>query len=172
MTDAYSLLLSGFGLLILFLGLAGSVLPIVPGPFLIWFGAFLWAWGNGFEQIGWFTLVVLGLLAVAAWSTDLFLNTIVSRQAGASWKAIGGAILGGFIGSLLLSGWIPILGTLLGAAAGAVVGMWTVEYWDKRDYAAALRAVRAYVTSMALAAGIELMLSITMLTIFVWQAFL
>jgi len=42
---------------------------------------------------------------------------------------------------------------------------------DKRDWTAALRAVRAYVASMALSAALELALSLTMLGIFVWQAF-
>ena len=51
MADAYGLLLSGFGVVLLFLGLAGSILPVLPGPFLIWLGAFLWAWGNDFERV-------------------------------------------------------------------------------------------------------------------------
>ena len=131
--NASSLLLSGFGFVLLFLGLAGSILPVLPGPFLIWLGALLWAWGNGFERVGWPTLLVLGVLALVAWVSDLFLNTVVSRRAGASWKSIGGAIVGGIIGSILLSGWAPVLGTLVGAAAGAVVGMWTIEYLDKRE---------------------------------------
>ena len=55
---------------------------------------------------------------------------------------------------------------------GAVAGMWFVEYLDKRDFRAARRAVRAYLASMALAAALELALSLTMLAIFIWQAFL
>ena len=50
--------------------------------------------------------------------------------------------------------------------------MWFVEYLDKRDLRAARRAVRAYLASMALAAALELALSMTMLAIFIWQAFL
>ena len=172
MEDAYSLLSTGFGYLLLFLGLAGSVLPVVPGPLLIWLGALFWAWGNGFEEVGWPILILLGVLALVAWASDLFLNTVISRRAGASWKSIGGAIIGGIVGSLLLSGVVPILGTLLGAIAGAMVGMWLVEYLDKRNFQAARRAVRAYLASMALAAALELALSFAMLGIFVWQAFL
>jgi uncharacterized protein len=172
MENAYSLLLSGFGFVLLFLGLAGSILPVLPGPFLIWLGALLWAWGNGFERVGWPTLAVLGVLALAAWASDLFLNMVISRQAGASWKSIGGAIAGGIIGGLLLSVWIPVLGTLLGAVAGGVAGMWFVEYADKRNFRAARRAVRAYLASMALAAFLELSLAAAMIGIFVWQAFL
>ncbi len=172
MEEAYSLLLGGLGFALLFLGLVGAVLPMLPGPFLIWLGALLWAWGDGFERVGWPTLIVLGALTLIAWSSDLFLNAVVSRRAGASWKSIGGAIVGGIAGGLLLSGWIPVLGTLLGAAAGGVAGMWAVEYLDKRNFRAARAAVRAYLASMALAAALEVTLAIVMIGIFVWQAFL
>ena len=172
MADTNALLLSGFGYLLLFLGLAGSVLPVLPGPFLIWLGALFWAWGNGFQDLGWPALIVMGLLAIAAWGSDLFLNTVISRRAGASWKSIGGAIVCGIIGSLLLSGTIPILGTLVGAVLGAMVGMWFVEYLDKRNVRSSFKAVRAYLASMALAALLELTLSFTILGIFIWQAYL
>lgn len=172
MQEVYGMLLGGFGIVLLFLGLVGSIVPVLPGPFLIWLGAFFWAWGDGFDRVGWPVLIFLGLLALVAWGADLFLNTVISRRAGASWKAIAGAIAGGILGSLLLSAWIPILGTLLGAILGAMAGMWGVEYMDKRDFAAARRAVRAYLASMALAAALELALAISMLGLFIWQAFL
>ena len=172
MEDATAFLLSGTGIVLLALGLVGSVLPIVPGPFLIWLGAFVWAWGDDFERVGWPVLILLGLMALVAWASDLFLNAVISRRAGASWKSIGGAIVGGLAGGLLLSVPVPIVGTLIGAAIGAVAGMWLVEYLDKRSVPAAWRAVRAYLASMALAAALEVALSLSMLAIFVWQAFL
>ena len=49
---------------LVFVGLAGSVIPVLPGPFLIWLGAFIWAWADGFLRLGWGTLTVLGVLAV------------------------------------------------------------------------------------------------------------
>jgi uncharacterized protein YqgC (DUF456 family) len=168
--DPYTFV-AGIGYLLIFLGLAGSVIPVLPGPILIWLGAFVWAWGNDFQRVGWGTLVVLGLLALLAWASDLFLSTVMSRRAGASWKAIGGAILGGLGGSLLLSA-VPVLGTVLGAILGALLGMWAVEYWDKGSAEAATNAVRAYLASMVLAALLEMTLALTMIALFAWQAFL
>jgi uncharacterized protein len=162
---------SGFGYLLLFLGLAGSVIPVLPGPLLIWFGALVWAWGDNFERVGWVTLIVLGILAVVAWASDLFLSTVISRRAGASWKSIGGAILGGILGGLFLSG-VPILGTVIGAILGAVAGMWAIEYLDKRNTGAATSAVGAYISSLIVAALVEMTLALTMIAIFAWQAFL
>lgn len=170
MDDAGNLLLSGAGYVLLALGLAGAVIPVLPGPFLIWLGALLWAWGDDFARVGWPTLIVLGLLALVAWGSDLFLTTVVSRRAGASWKAILGAMVGGIVGGILLSG-VIVLGTILGAMLGAVAGMYAVEYLNTRNAEAALRAVRAYLFSMALAAVLELSIALAMVGIFVWQAF-
>src|SRR5687768_11672586 len=85
------------------IGLAGSVIPVLPGPMLIWLGALVWAWADGFTRVGWGTLTLLAVLALAAWGSDLFLTTVMSRRAGASWKAILGAIVGGLVGAGLLS---------------------------------------------------------------------
>lgn len=152
------------------IGLAGSVIPVLPGPMLIWLGAFVWAWADGFTRIGWGTLIVLGLLALIAWGSDIFLTTVMSRRAGASWKAIFGAIVGGLLGATVLSA-LPLLGTVLGAILGAIAGMWLVEYWAKGNSRAATVAVQAYIVSMIFAAILELVLALIMVGIFSFQAF-
>jgi len=172
MNDATGFALGAAGYALLILGLIGSVLPVVPGPLFIWFGALVWSWSTGFQQLGWPWLVVMGLLAIAAWSSDLFINTVISRRAGASWKSISGAIVGGIVGGILLNGLAPILGAIVGAACGALIGLWLIEYLDKRNLQASNKAVRAYLLSMVLASALELSLSLTMVGIFVWRAFL
>ena len=74
---------SALAFVLIAIGLAGSVIPVLPGPMLIWVGAFVWAWADGFTRIGWGTLIVLGLLALIAWGSDIFLTTVMSRRAGA-----------------------------------------------------------------------------------------
>lgn len=172
MEEAASTLLGGAGLVLLAVGLGGAVIPVLPGPFLIWLGALLWAWADGFERVGWPTLIVLAVLAAVAWGSDLFLNLVIGRKAGASWKAILGAIVGGILGGLLLSGLFPFLGTILGALVGAVAGAYVVELREKRDAAAARAAVRAYLASMAVSAVVEMGIAVGMVGLFVWQAFL
>ena len=106
-----------------------------------------------------------------AWVSDFVLNAVFSRRAGASWKSIGAAILGGILGGVLFSGMIPVIGTLFGALVGALGGMFALEYHDKRDTQAALRAMGAYAGGMAVAAVLEITLAIVMIAIFAWQAF-
>ncbi len=172
MADVTSFAFGALGYALLILGLIGSVLPVLPGPLFIWIGAFVWSWSTGFQELGWPWLIVMGLLAIMAWSSDLFINTTISRRAGASWKSILGAIVGGIAGGILLSGVVPILGAIVGAALGALIGMWLIEYWDKRNGRAANKAVQAYLLSMALASAVELVLSLTMVAIFAWRVLL
>ena len=161
---------SALAYILIAIGLAGAVIPLLPGPMMIWLGAFVWAWADGFTRIGWGTLLVLGILALGAWGSDIFLTTVMSRRAGASWKAILGAIVGGLVGGGLLSA-LPVLGTVLGAILGAIGGMWLVEYWDKGNARAATTAVQAYVASMVFAAILELVIALVMVGIFAAQAF-
>jgi uncharacterized protein len=158
--------------LLMFVGLIGSLLPLVPGPIFIWLGALLWAANDGFQAVGWPTLLFLGILTVLAWSSDLLLTTVFSRRLGASWKAILGAILGGFAGGILFGGWIPILGTLLATVLGAVVGMVAMEVIDKRDLRVALHATRGYMVGVLASSAIEAALAMLMIVTFLWQAFL
>ena len=135
---------------------------------MIWLGALVWAWGNGFERMDWVVLAVLGVLAALAWASDLLMTTMVSRKVGVSWKAIGGAVACGLAGGVLLSE-IPVIGTLFGAIIGAVAGMWFIEYLDKRNARAAFAAVRAYVGGTILSTLFEVSVALLMVGIFVWR---
>ena len=150
--------------------LAGARFRVRPGPPLIWVGALLWAWANGFEQIGWPTLIVLASLALISLVLNFVLTTTISRRAGVSWRAIGGALVGAFIGGIVLSA-IPILGTLLGAILGAMAVLWVVEYYVRQDAEAATAAVRAHLTGTTLSIAVQFFIACCMVSIFVWQAF-
>ena len=147
------------------LGLAGTVLPLVPGPLIIWLGALLWVWGNGFEGMDWVLLVVLGVMALLAWGADLLLTATFSRRAGVSWRSIGAAIVCGLLGGIFLSE-IPVLGTIFGALIGAAVGMWLMEYADKRNVGQAFAAVRTYMVGTFLSSVFEIVLALAMVGIF------
>jgi uncharacterized protein YqgC (DUF456 family) len=151
------------------LGLACSVIPSMPGPLILWLGMLIWTWADGFQRVGWPVLLALLVVAVVAVTADFLITLYMSRRAGASWKAIAGGIGGGLLGGLLLSGTPPVLGSIVGAIAGVVLGMWLVEYWDKRDGQASWRAVAGYLTSVALSAAVVLSMALFMVAVFVWR---
>lgn len=156
------------GYILIALGLAGVVLPVVPGPLLIWLGALVWSWGDGFARVGWVELAVLGVLALLAWGSDLWLTTMLSRRAGVSWKAIAGAIVCGIAGGILLVE-IPIVGVIFGALLGAMLGMLAIEWYDKRSLRAALRATWGYLIGSLAASALEIVIAVLMVGLFFWQ---
>ncbi len=169
MTD-YTLIFSSIGYILIFLGLVGAVVPLLPGPFFIWLGVFVWAWGDSFARIGWPTLLFLGVLTLIAWAVDIGFSLISSRKAGAGWLSIGVSILTGIGGGILLS-FIPLVGSILGAIVGAIGGLWYMEYRAKGDRDLATQAVRGYIGGVLVSMAVELGTALLMILVFAWQAF-
>jgi uncharacterized protein len=105
-------------------GLAGTVLPVIPGGLLIFAGLFLAAWADGFVHVGTVGLVIIGVLAALTFVVDFLASLLGAKRAGASPHALIGATLGGIVGLFL-----GIPGIILGPFAGAVAG----ELLARRD---------------------------------------
>lgn len=153
------------------LGLIGAVVPLIPGPLLIWVGAFIWAWVDHFHRVGWAALLILGLLAILAMASDLLATTITGRRAGLGWRTIGGAIAGGIVGGSLLSV-LPVFGTILGAIVGALLGVVLMEYTRVNDWKQAMQAARVYAVGFLVGRILELVLCLVMIGVFVWSIFI
>lgn len=119
----YGLYWAGAGLLVL-VGLAGTVLPALPGAPLVFAGLLLAAWADGFAKVGLWPLLLIGVLAASTFAIDLLATALGAKKVGASRLAIIGAALG-TLGGLFLG--IP--GLIFGPFVGAVVG----ELLHQRD---------------------------------------
>src|SRR5512143_4365993 len=84
-------------LLLMFLGLVGAIVPVIPGAPLIWLGAFVWALGENFERVNVLTLVALGVLAILATFTEFWLAPLTQCRAGLGWKNVVAALVGGVL---------------------------------------------------------------------------
>lgn len=107
-------------------GLAGSVLPALPGVPLVFGGLLVAAWIDDFERVTWLPLVVLGLLTVVSFVIDFAATALGAKRVGATRLAIVGALLGTLAGVFL---GIPglILGPFVGAVAGEMISHGKVE---------------------------------------------
>ncbi len=123
-------------------GFVGSLLPLLPGVPLLFSGLLLAAWEQGFSKVSVLTMVVIGVLGVAAWAVDFFGSMVTAKKAGASKQAMWGVAIGAVLG---IFGGIP--GLILGPAIGAIVGE-LIAHQDK------LRA-----TTVGLAAGLGFILA-------------
>lgn len=97
-------------------GLAGTIIPALPGVAMVFAGLLLAAWADGFETIGWPTIGVLGALAVVAWLIDFLAAAFGAKRLGASPRAFWGATFGAIVGMFF-----GLPGIVLGPFVGAVV---------------------------------------------------
>jgi hypothetical protein len=111
-------------------GLAGSVLPALPGVPLVFGGLLVAAWADDFQRVGWVTLTILGLLTLLSFVIDFAATAMGAKRVGATKLAILGAAVGA-IGGLFLG--IPglILGPFIGAVAGEMISHGKIEQAGK-----------------------------------------
>jgi hypothetical protein len=103
--------------LIVVVGLAGTVLPMLPGVPLVFAGLLLAAWVDGFAHVGWPLLLVLALLTLLSLVVDVAASSLGAKGAGAGRAAMLGAAVGTLVGLFFgLAG--LVIGPFLGAAAG------------------------------------------------------
>ncbi len=127
MTDSLLWLLSAA---LIVVGLAGTVLPALPGTVLVLAGIVLGAWIDDFTRVGWGVLAGATVLAVIAWVLDYVAGLMGARKAGASRQAIVGAALGTLAGLFM-----GLVGVLFMPLVGAAIGEWLA----RRDHGQALK---------------------------------
>ena len=115
--------------LLILVGLAGTVLPALPGTLFVLVGIVLGAWIDDFNRVGTTSVIVVSVLAALALALDFVAGLAGAKRVGASRQAIIGAALGTVAGLFL-----GVVGVLFMPLVGAAVG----EYMAKRDERRAL----------------------------------
>jgi uncharacterized protein YqgC (DUF456 family) len=159
MTDSLLWLLS---IALILVGLAGIVLPALPGTILVLAGIVLGAWIDHFTRVGWFAVASVTVLAVLAWVFEYVAALLGAKRAGASRQALIGAAIGTVVG--IFTGLVGVLFMpLVGAAAG--------EYIARRQHGQAVRVGIA--TWLGLMAGMlaKFILAFMMIGIFLFALF-
>ena len=111
-------------------GLAGTVLPVLPGTVLVWGGIVLGAWIDDFTRVSIATVAVISVLGLLAWGLDYAAGLLGARRAGASRLALAGAAVGTVVGLFM-----GLVGVLFMPLVGAAVG----EYLAQKDHARAAK---------------------------------
>ena len=140
------------------LGLAGTVLPLLPGTLLVWGGILLGAWIDDFARVGTTTVVIVTVLAVLAWSLDYVAGLLGARRVGASKKALLGAAVGTVAGLFM-----GLVGVLFMPLVGAAIG----EYVVQKDQRHAVRVGVATWVGIMVGLIAKVVLSFIMVGIFV-----
>jgi uncharacterized protein YqgC (DUF456 family) len=139
------------------IGLAGVVLPALPGTLLIFAGLLLGAWADGFTRVGMWPLIAIGVIAVASYFVDFAATALGAKKLGASPRAMVGAALGTVAGLFF-----GLPGIVIGPFVGAVIG----ELTTHRDLAKAGKAGVAAWIGFAIGTAVKVALAFLMVAIF------
>ena len=144
--------------LLVTVGLAGTVLPVIPGAALIFAGLLLAAWADGFAHVGAAGLAIIGTLGVLAFVADFLASLLGAKRVGASPQALLGAAAGGLIGLFF-----GIPGMILGPFAGAVLG----EFLARRRLLQAGKVGLGTWLGLVAAAVVKVIIAVLMIATFV-----
>jgi uncharacterized protein len=140
------LFLQGVVLAVMLVGLFGLLTTIVPGLLIIWVAAGVYWLVTGFALGSGIIFGVLTVLMLVGSVVDNVIMGASARKTGASWLAIGVALVAGVAGSLAF----PPFGGLL----AALLGLFLVELIRLRN----LRQAMASTGSMAAGCGWSVLL--------------
>ena len=140
------------------IGLAGILLPLLPGLPLVFAGLLLAAWTDGFSRVGFWTLALLAGLTLLSLLLDFWATAHGAKRAGGSGRAVLGASLG-----LLAGVFFGLPGLLLGPFLGALIGELSLGTpWQQATGVGA-----ATWLGLLLGMALKLTLALAMLAIFV-----
>jgi hypothetical protein len=139
-------------------GVAGTVLPALPGTVFVLAGIVLGAWIDDFARVGWGVLTAVIVLALLAWVLDYVAGLLGAKKAGASRHALVGAVLGTVVGLFM-----GLVGVLFMPLVGAAIG----EFIARRDHGRAVKVGLA--TWLGIMAGMvsKVVIAFMMIGVFV-----
>ncbi len=121
-------------------GIAGTFLPFLPGPPLIFLSALLYHYFIGFVHPPVRTLLPLGILTLLAMSVEWFLPLMGAKK----WGSSRGGLIGAGIGFLVFTFLFPPFGGIPGVFLGALLGELLVKRKLKPSLHAGMGAVIGY----------------------------
>jgi len=99
-------------------GIAGTLLPVLPGAPLIWLGMLFYGFFVKFNNLSWTFFACQGLAVVLVFLIDYLAGIWGVKHYGGSKAAVRGSVLGGLIGVILAGPAGLIFGPFIGAVAG------------------------------------------------------
>jgi uncharacterized protein YqgC (DUF456 family) len=138
------------------IGIAGSILPALPGTSFSWIGLFLlYMWGP--ETVPVKVLIIWGIVVIAVSVVDYVVPMFFTKATGGSKYAERGAMIG-LVAGIVLTPVGMILGSFLGAFFAEL-------YWGGKDRRAALKAALGSFAGFIAGTGIKTIAS----SLILWQ---
>lgn len=133
-------------------GIAGSILPILPGPPLSFFAVILLHF-SGYASFSITFFAIAGGIAAVLTIFDYLLPSWLVNKFGGSKQGVTGSIIGLIAGAIIL----PFIGIIIGPFIGAFIG----ELMANKDKKAALKAASLTFVGFLIGTGLKLGYTIT-----------
>lgn len=140
-------------------GIAGTLLPALPGAPLVLGGLLLAAWIDDFREVGYVTLTVLGALTLVTVVVDIAAAMMGAQRVGATRAGVIGSALGTIVGMFL-----GFAGLVIGPFVGALIG----ELSARRGLFSAGRVAVATWVALLIAVVVKLAVVFMMIGIFIF----
>ena len=146
--------------LLLFIGLIGTVLPVLPGPPIAWVGL-LSAHFSVYSKIDIWILVITAIAAIFVSVIDNIFPSLMTKKAGGSKAATWGCTIG-----LIVSFFLGPVFILIAPFVGALIGELLYDSTDKKK---ALKAAFGAFKGFLLGTGMKIITVMIFIWIFVWS---
>ncbi len=148
---------------LMLVGLAGSVLPLVPGPLLIFIAAVLHFFLRPESGVSWWGLALQLGLTLTAYGLDFASGAMGTHWFGGSRWGIAGVLIGGIVGLFF-----GLPGLIIGPLAG---GFLFEMLLAKKEFKPAVRSTWGTVVGTGMGLVLRLLLSIAMIVCFLLDVF-
>ena len=143
---------------LLVLGVIGSVLPLLPGPLLIFVAGVIHTLLRPESAMSWQGLVALGLLTAIAYVLDFASGAMGAKWFGASRWGLMGVLVGGIVGFFF---------SLPGLILGPIVGGLVFELWfAKKEMRPAMKSTWGTIVGTGAGLVLRLAISLAMVAVF------
>lgn len=125
-------ILYSFCILISLVGIAGCIIPAIPGPVISYLSLFILLFVNTDPAITSTFFIITGVACALVMVLDYILPLLTARKSGASKYGTWGSVIGMIAGIFFIPPWGIFIGGLLGAIVGEIIA--------GREYRVAIKA--------------------------------
>jgi uncharacterized protein YqgC (DUF456 family) len=156
---SFDLLLVGATILMV-ITLVLAFVPILPGPLMPWAVAIVYGTITGWQRVTPVAAVIMTLLMLVGVTSDYWRPLLGAKTTGMGCQTSLGSFAGGLICTFLIP--IPLLGTLIGLVAGALV----VELLQFGDLWKAMGAGRAAFKQFMVGYALTISISVAIFVVY------
>lgn len=133
------------------MGLIGCILPVIPGPVIVWIGMLIHKIWVPDASANWWLILIAGGLVGLTFFLDYLLALMGAKKFGASRLGGIGAILGGFVGFVIPPFFLWLLiGPFVGALIGELINGGNLQNASRVGWGSFLGTIAAYVSKLTI----------------------